>query len=189
MDASRGIHTNALEDAIQKIIYAIEYQRVQICFAHSRTNRSELAMSCDKRSKIDIIKMQRLESENEVTKLNVSLREGSTICMCFRGNISSVSNSSPNAPKLFRFYGIHGIHTAWTMDVVDRYAQRSLEHFCGFMQMYVWVDSSPFVSKHIDMLDTYRWKLLLEVPISLPKNHSIVTVKVKRAPVLVRENG
>jgi len=70
----------------------------------------------------------KLEKDNDITKSNVSLKEGDTICLNFRGNISSMTSYK----RIFRFYGIHGIDMAWTIGVVDKFAQRSLNMFCGY---------------------------------------------------------
>ncbi|XP_033732764.1 uncharacterized protein LOC117322117 [Pecten maximus] len=185
LEVTEELPSKVIQDIVPRLLTNIEYQNVQICLAHNKKCLNELALSCDRAKNVNSRQMMRLEAENVVRTKAVKLKEGDTLCLCFRGNISSISKHR----TIFRYYGIHGIHTAWTIDVVDRYCQRSLSSFCGFLQMFVWKSKQPFDCQRIDLDNKSLWNLVTEMPISLPKTVLKFSTKLVRAPVTVRTEG
>ncbi|XP_069120243.1 uncharacterized protein [Argopecten irradians] len=185
LEVTEDLPSKVIQDVVPRLLTNIEYQNVQICLAHNKKCLNELALSCDRASKVNSRQMIRLESENIIIKRVIKLKEGDTLCVCFRGNIASISNHR----TIFRYYGIHGIHTAWTIDVMDRYGQRSLTSFCGFLQIFVWKSKNPFDEQCIDVDKTEFWNIVTEMPISLPKTVLKLSTKLVRAPVTLRTDG
>ncbi|XP_021344653.1 uncharacterized protein LOC110444613, partial [Mizuhopecten yessoensis] len=185
LEVTEELLPKVIQDIVPRLLSNIEYQNVQICLAHNKRCLNELALSCDRASNVNSRQMMRLETDNIVTTRAIKMREGDTLCLCFRGNVSSISNHR----TIFRYYGIHGIHTAWTIDIVDRFCQRSLSSFCGFLQIFVWKAKQPFDCQHSDVDNKAFWDIITEIPISLPKTVLRLSTKVVRAPVTVRNEG
>lgn len=178
--------TSVIQEIAPRILTCIEYQNVQICLAHNKKCLDQLDLSCNRSTSVGDHYMTRLQSDNVVTVKTVTLREGDTLCVCFRGNVAPISNHR----TIFRYYGMYGIHTSWTIDTVDRYSQRSLISFCGFLQIFVWKSAEDFnPTRSSDLNNNKCWKLVTEIPISLPKTLPKDPPKVVRVPVPIRNEG
>lgn len=147
------------------LLQIIKYQRVVVSVLQNKDVIQDLTVTCDLRTRYATRWRRRLEQEYDVTSKMSSLKEGDIISFNLRGNLTSLGKRF----HIFRFHGSQSVAVNWNLQVVDRYSQRSLEFYYGFVQLLnLKAKSKKF--EEVKSVDGHDWDTLLEIPVRLPKH-------------------
>lgn len=171
---------------VVNLLKTLREHRVYICVAQRRDNPSYIKVLCDLKSKVTTRMINRLERDHYIKRTLILAKEGDVISLNLRGNIKTV----PNRRRFFRLYAINGFVMDFETQVVDQYSQRSLQKYCGFLQISVCTSKSfedELISGYEEQV---KWKLLTEIPVTLPKDSSLYYYeKVFRTRLCLKYKG
>jgi hypothetical protein len=154
---------------VVNLLKTLQEHRIYVCVAQRRDDPRRIRVSCDLKVKVTARMINRLERDHYIKRSLIHAKEGDVISIGLRGNISTI----PNGKKIIRFYALNGFVADWEIQVVDSFCQRSLKQYCGFLQVFICTCNS-FETDPISGYEEYvKWKLLVEIPISLPKDSSL----------------
>ncbi|XP_062608577.1 uncharacterized protein LOC134270353 [Saccostrea cucullata] len=158
-----------VNSVVVNLIKTLKEHRIYVCVAQRRDDPRHIRVSCDLKTKVTTRMINRLEKDHNIRRTLIHAKEGDVISLGLRGNITTI----PKRKRIFRFYAMNGFVADWEIQVVYPYCQRSLREYCGFVQVSV-CTSDSFEDDPISGYEEYvKWKLLTEIPVTLPKDSSL----------------
>jgi hypothetical protein len=158
-----------------QLLKVFEYQRVAVSLMQNKNMIQDLTVTCDLRSKYATRWRRRLEQDYDITSKLSHLKEGDLVSINLRGNLTSIGKRF----HIFRFHGSQSIRINWNLQVADKYSQKTLDFYYGFVQLLnLKIKTSGF--EVVKSIEGYDWDILLEIPVRLPK-HQIGSI-----PLLIK---
>lgn len=158
-----------------QLLKVFEYQRVAVSLMQNKNMIQDLTVTCDLRSKYATRWRRRLEQDYDITSKLSHLKEGDLVSINLRGNLTSIGKRF----HIFRFHGSQSIRVNWNLQVVDKYSQKTLDFYYGFVQLLN-LKTKTRGFEVVKGIEGHDWDILLEIPVRLPK-HQIGSI-----PLLIK---
>ncbi|KAL3872335.1 hypothetical protein ACJMK2_040266 [Sinanodonta woodiana] len=116
----------------------------------------------------------------------IRLEEGSVLCWKIRGNVAVMQDQV----QVFTYNSFLGINLGFQIEVINKYTQRSLSTYVGFIQLYSLQGqrTGPMDKWTVPEVDM-NWKHLLDIPLTLPKPTNTDMATSWKAPISVPNEG
>lgn len=171
---------------VANLLKTLKEHRIYVCVAQRRDDPRRIRVSCDLKVKVTTRMIHRLERDHYIRRTLIHAKEGDVISVGLRGNITTI----PNRKRIFRFYALNGFVADWEIQVVDSYYQRSLQQYCGFLQVFLCMCNSFEITPISGYEEYVKWKLLIEIPVTLPKDTSLYDYeKMSRSRIHICNKG